>query len=926
MIGLKRDHVSKTGRTDIDEQITASIRKFSERAKDETVRQKYVVEMPEYITTKAALISAHFLLPAGSKIVDMACGKGEISYVLAQLNPRAEIIGIDRDPAAIEFARRTFRLPNLSFRIDDIGIDDFPDGSIEGIVNSNVFHRIYSASSYNAGDVSSLMERQIRKLKPGGTMLVRDFMKPPDDEYVLLELPDAPSHGTTIETLSLAELLIRFSQTARPLAMGCEGFFLEELAPNREKTRLFRLPHKWALEFVYRKEYREQWDHELKKEYTFFTWQDYRREFARCGMRMVYSAPYWNPWVLKHSFYKRFQLYTEQGVAMSPPATNYFIVAQKMTDRQSLVLEERRPSQLPASELEVITVRDKKSGRIHELVRRPGERCDIIPYRLTRDGRLVIYVRSGYPRPIVNAVYRGNANLDGKRWSGHLVEPITMNTVDMTDDIESNKDKIIAFADLYASLKVTKKDSLYVGAAWYPAPDRIDEAIEPVFMEVYDPERTTWPIKGASNIGFVEAGTIIELDAGDIIRASQVGLLPEPRLELHAFELMQRYGIAAPGWIGEKIPIPGASKLKDVGDPEEMLAELEETEFETEKGKAKHLKAVRSTFVEEGKVGSAMRGLASKDVEFIVTDDGIENIAVVLPMTKGWDNSVMIAVEAQMLPVPQRVGGVGSMLTAPSFVLPKDVKTIEAAKIYIAGKFGVDPERVGQLGESYFTHIGVSPQRVYPFMIATDGELRVTHRKYVHMKRLAWLWSFQRFSGDLLKLVARAHMRLGAEHNLAPERSPVSLKNKGFSLSTEKVEVEVPKEGGQQQQKAPSSKILGQRRVHIASSSSSGEGGAPKPDDREMYKPEDMPDIEKENQKRKQAVDVELDPPDDVKKNKGRLKSSYSHALSSLAVKVKDTKMIKRIDREIFKIGTKLKKVEKKKNSHPLQRPPDGTL
>lgn len=917
--------MSKNEQTEIDAQTAINIRKFSERAKDESVRKKHLVEMPEYITTKSEMISAHFLLPAGAKVVDMACGRGEVSYMLAQLNPRAEIIGIDRDAATVEFARRMFKLPNLSFRVDDIGIDDFADDDLDGIINSNVFHRIYSASGYNPDEISSLLERQISKLKPGGIMLVRDYMKPPDEEYVLLELPDLPSQGTTVDLLSPAELLITFSQTARPLAMGCEGFFLEELAPNREKTRLFRLPHKWALEFIYRKEYRAQWDHELKKEYTFFTWQDYRREFARFGMRMVYSAPYWNPWVLKHSFEKRFQLYTDQGAAMSPPATNYFIVAQKVVNRQSLVLEERRPSQALTSELEVITVRDKKSGRVHELVRRPGERCDVIPYRLTRDGRLVIYVRSGYPRPIINAVYRGNNNLDGKRWSGHLIEPITMNTVNMTDDIEENKDKIIAFVDLYASLKVTKKESLYVGATWYPAPDRIDEAIEPVFMEVYDPERTTWPIKNASNIGFVEAGTIIELDAADIIRASQVGLLPEPRLELHVFELMQRFGIDPPGWIGEKIPIPGASKLKEVADPEEMLAALEAADFEEEKGKAKHLKAVRSTFVEEGRVGSAIRGLASKDVEFIVTDDGIENIAVVLPMTKGWDNSVMIGVEAQMLPVPQRIGGEGSMLTAPSFVLPKNIRTLDDAKQYIAGKFGVDPDRVGQLGESYFTHTGVSPQRVYPFMIATEGEVRFTHRKYVHMRRIGALLNFQRFSGDLLKLIARAHMRLGSEHGMAPERSPVGLKNKGFSLSTEKVEIETPKDG--QQQKALSSRILGQRRVHIALTGGGGGGATPNQDDnKEMYKPEAAPDLGKENQKRKMNLLNEQAVSDAVKKNKGRLKSSYSNALSLITVKVKDTKMIKRIDKEIFKIGSKLKKDERKKILHPIQRPPDGTI
>lgn len=884
----------------------AAIRTFAQKARDEVVREKYVVDLPEHVHNRAARIMAHFLLPAGAKVVDMACSKGEMPYAMALVNPRLEIIGIDRDPAAIEFARKTFRLPNLSYRVGDISIADFPDAAFDGIVNSNVFHRIYSAHSYNAGEVSALMERQIRKLKPGGIMLVRDFMQPPDDEFVLLELPDAPSHGTSITALSLAELLVRFSQTARPLATGCEGFFLEELAPNREKTRLFRLPHKWALEFIYRKEYREQWTHELKKEYTFYTWQDYRREFARYGMRMVYSAPYWNPWVVKNAYDKRFQMYSDQGAPMSPPPTNYYIVAQKVHDRQSLVLEERRPSQAPATELEVVLVRDKKSGSVHELARRPGERCDIVPYRRTRDGRLVIYVRSGYPRPIVNAVNRGNSNLDGKRWSGHLVEPIAMNTSGLDGDSEANKDKIVAFADLYAGLTVTRKETLQAGAPWYPAPDRIDEAIEPVFMEVYDPGQTSWPIRGAGNIGFVEPGAIIELDAADIVRAAQVGLLPEPRLELHAFELMQRFGIQPPGWIGEKVPVDGDGKQREEGDPEEMLAALGKVKFEQEKGKAKKLKAVRSTFVEEGRVGSATRGLSSKDIEFIVTDDGIENIAVVLPLTRGWDGSVMIGVEAKMLPVPQRIGGDGSILTSPSLVLPKDVRTLIDAKKFIAGKFGVSPDRVGLLGDSYFAHVGVTPQRIYPFAVAADGKLRVSNWKFVKMKRIINLIYFQRFAGGLLKLVARVHMALDRDSGLAPDRSMDSLKNKGFSLSTEKIALdEVPRAGGVAG--GLPSRVLGARRVNL---NTPGEDLAVTAET--VVSPVVTVDVGKA----------------EVKQNKGHLKNSYSSARGKVEVKVTETKAIKRIDRAIFNIGNKLKEAAEtaRKPLLPPKRPPDGSF
>ncbi|MBI1214310.1 MAG: methyltransferase domain-containing protein, partial [Alphaproteobacteria bacterium] len=806
-MALQSNAVSKVDKTEINEQVAASIRNFSELAKDEAARQRSIIEMPEFIQQKAALLSAHFLLPAGARLVDMGCETGEVTYALALLNPRVEIIGIDRDAKAIEFARKTYRLPNLSFRLTDIAIPDLEDETVDGIINSNMLHHVYSASGYNPDEVTRLLEKQTRKLKVGGTMLIRDYLMPSEGEYVLLELPNVPSQGNDALTMSDADLLVSFSQTARPMASGCEGFFIEELMPRQDGTRLFRLPHKWALEFVHRKNYRSNWQSELKEEYTFFTYQDYRREFARLGMRMVFSAPHWNQWVVQNCFKGRFQMYNQDYTPMSAPATNYFIVAQKVADKQSLALEERRPSQKPVGDLQIMIVRDKKSGALHELVKRPGEYCDVVPYRITPDNRLVIYVRSGYPRPIVNAVSRGSHNLDGKRWSGHLIEPITMDTVNMTDDVEENRLMIFDYVSNYASLRPKSEESWYVGDTYFPSPDRIDEAIEPVFIEVENPQKTTWPIKEDKEVSFTEIGTITELDATDIILASQVGLLPEPRLELHVFELMSRYNIPFPRWIGEIIPKMEAQSVK-VHDPEELLNEAEEVEFEEVNKAPVQLKPVKSVFVEEGKVGSATRGLSAQDIEFIVTEDGIENIAVVIPVSRDWDNNLLVALDPKILPVPNRLGGDGAMLNAPSFTLPRNVKTIDDAKAFLAGKFHVSAENVSQLGESYFTHTGVTPQRVYPFVISAPAEADMGPQwKFTMMKRLWQLWGFSRFSGVLLKMLARTQMAMPDNHDMNMNRSPVNLKSKGFSLSTEKVAVEAKNTG----YSAAPSRVLGQR-------------------------------------------------------------------------------------------------------------------
>lgn len=909
--------MSKVEGSEIKEEVAASIRNFSMLAKDEAARQRYIIEMPEFIQKKAGLISAHFLLPAGARVVDMGCDTGEVTYMLAVLNPRAEIIGVDRDQKSIDFARKTYKLPNLSFRVSDISIPDLEDESVDGIINSNILHHVYSAGGYNPDEVTHLLEKQIQKLKPGGTMLIRDYVKPPDDELVLMELPNIPSKGTEPSDMSDADLLVEFSQNARPMVSGCEGFFIEEQMPKREGTRLFRLSHKWAKEFIHRKNYRTNWKKELTQEYTFFTWSDYRREFARLGLRMVFSAPYWNPWVVKNCFKGHFQLYDESYTPLNPPPTNYFIIGQKVADKQSMILEERRPSQKPVGDLQIMVVRDKISGALHELVKRPGEYCDVVPYRITPDNRLVIYVRSGYPRPIINAVSRGSYNLDGKKWSGHLVEPITMDTVLMTDDVEENRKMIFDYVRNYANLRPKSEDGWYVGDTYFPSPDRIDEAIEPVFIEVENPRKTTWQIAEDKEVNFTEIGTITELDASDIILASQVGLLPEPRLEMHVFELMSRYNIQFPRWIGDGMPKIEKQHHK-THDPEELLQEVEPAEFEEEKRSPVILRPVKSVFVEEGKVGRATRGLSAQDIEFIITDDGIENIAIVIPVSRDWDNNLLVSLDPKILPVPNRMGGDGAMLNAPSFTLPRDIRTIDDARLFIANKFRIEVDAVVQLGESYFTHTGVTPQRVYPFVIAATGELSpLSKRKYTHLRGLWRFLGFARFSSSLIKLMARVHMAMDDGHGMQMNRSPLSYRHQAHSLSTEKIAVEAKNAS----YSAVPSRILGQRGGAAA-------GAAAKPEAYQPFQPPvaDVPhDPELEEQsKAAQALIENIVAP----RVGRRLVDSYAQAKKVIKggdgqIHMEETASVTKVDKEIGDVAAQLKHLRPK--ALALELTPPGT-
>lgn len=51
----------------------------------------------------------------GQRILDMACGCGYGTALLAERHPECQITGVDIDPAAIAYAQEHYRLPNLRY-------------------------------------------------------------------------------------------------------------------------------------------------------------------------------------------------------------------------------------------------------------------------------------------------------------------------------------------------------------------------------------------------------------------------------------------------------------------------------------------------------------------------------------------------------------------------------------------------------------------------------------------------------------------------------------------------------------------------------------------------------------------------------------------------------------------------------------------
>lgn len=680
--------------------------------------------IPPETIKRAWFTMAHLVLENGSRVLDINCRDGIRTYAMAVLNPKIEFIGIDRNSLLIDKAEKQYQLPNLQFMTGDIQENFVPKGSLDATVNSFTLHEIYSENNCSEKSVTDSLERQFELLKDNGLVFIQGHIMPPNDEYVLIEMPEDPAKGKSLEELSEIELLILYSEQGRPRENdNYRGFYLEELPPRFPKTRLFRLPAKWAREFILRKDNRKQWESEIHKEYTFFTAHDFNRELKGYGARILYSAPHWDDGIIKSRYNKKLRLFDENGEPQGTPETSHVMVAQKTKDKKSLTLQERKPCRNENPNLRIFAMRNEFDGSTMDVVSRDMHITEILPYRITSDNKLHVFVHEGIPRCLINTVPRKGPNIDGKQWSGHMTETLAVPQEVFETIDETHFRSTLNFSQDYLGLKPDMGCLFEEGPGFYPAPDSIDEHIDTKYIKVKAPKKTIEPkiiLEDAD--GFSTRGRIRELDAQQILNGIGVGLIPTSRLEIQILALYEKLGLTYQSWAECPLTIK-TEEPEETTKLQEIIAKLaaDDTRFKETKGIMGQLKTMQSVFVDEGQDQGGIKGLASRDKDFVLNEESSMNTAIILPLTRKINGEVMAGIVEQYLPVPQRYKGNGYTVNCPSFPLPVEIKNFDMARKYIADKFEVPVDCVSRMGESYFSHIGITPQRIYPFAVSTAG-------------------------------------------------------------------------------------------------------------------------------------------------------------------------------------------------------------
>ncbi len=738
-----------------------SVPSLKKTVSDKDTEQKLAAQMPDFaamhalsklspiIVRKAHAIISHLLIKPGSNIAVIGQKNAPLAFALSVINPRMRYTAFDLDARHVKQGTEKYRRSNLRFEKSHIAKSGLSENSYDAVICVDFLHQIYSGATYNKQVVEDTIAEHMRALKEGGIYILYDIASPPEDEFVLLELKDDPNKNTQNsdqpEAMSDAERLIWFSANARPLhPQSARGFYMEELSPRFPGTRLFRLSSKWAYEFILRKDMKGTWSTHLNREYTFYTDIEYRRQLRRENARLLYRAPQWNSRRIKDCFEGRFKLYDENSHPMGFPPTGYICVSEKSNPRAAARIKERRQTGQSQNMMFINAVKDEDTESIHEIAVRQNRVAEILPYRISSNGRIHIFLHHGTVQPLTNTVKRSGRLLDDRTWSGHMSAALQTPLDPAHEAANQNHPReTIRFMKYYTGLKPCMNAKLVEGPKSFPAPDSLDDYIESYFVEVTRPEEMVTPEffkdeKKAGHIGWY--------DAQDILRAIDIGLIPNVRLHNQIHALLEHIGGSMDGTIAGTIStelpeIPTIEATEEILYTEEdILAEKHKDvcSYRKTRGRNGMLRQVTSLFVNEALSDSpGSGGISAEAHDFVVRDHESVNRALIMPLARSVSGDVLAGFQMENLAVPGKYGKEGRQLTLPSLPLPQELKTIEEAKRYIADALDTSAKYVSQMGPSFFMHIDMTPTRVFPFAVGmAAGGKKLGKTRYAPVSKL----------------------------------------------------------------------------------------------------------------------------------------------------------------------------------------------
>jgi len=140
---------------------------------------------------------------APTRVLDVACGSGYGSYMIARALPDTRVMGVDYDMGAVREAATAYASPNLEFRVGDATRweDTIGEGLFDCIVSFDTIEHV------NHRDI--MMRHLVEHLAADGMLLFSTPCGALDDDLA----PGWPAHKIEYSTASLFDMLSRYFGT-----------------------------------------------------------------------------------------------------------------------------------------------------------------------------------------------------------------------------------------------------------------------------------------------------------------------------------------------------------------------------------------------------------------------------------------------------------------------------------------------------------------------------------------------------------------------------------------------------------------------------------------------------------------------------------------------------------------------------------------
>lgn len=680
---------------------------------DRGAYERYLAGMDASMRQKVALTAAHFLCEG--RIADMGMGSGTGSHAFAALYPALTVIGVDISPEMVALARERHVLPNLSFVVGDVAARVFDPGSLDGVLSSSVLHHVTSFNSYDRDAAARAMAVQSAQLDTYGVLVVRDFLDSGRGP-VILELPanDGDDASDDPAIASSARLFERFAREFRKLSEQ-PGFAYERLDDASDGFRRFRVEDTLSTEFLLRKDYRSDWDSEVLEEYTYLTQAGFEAVFASLGLRVLASTPIHNPWIIEHRLAGRARVTTLDGQRLPFPATNYLIAGEKVPPHEGVRFEEREHTE-QLSFLELTHFECTVTGQVYDLAYRPHPTIDVVPF-FELDGDVMVLARRSYPRPVLQGSEAAQSSLEGARPVGYVTEPLT--TLRRELPLGQAAEALLSRDAQIAPERVLE---LFDGSQYYPSPGGLQEQVSSVFARV-EPVFVEEPLGNVS--GTSTSGRVRAISAEQVLRAAQVGGLPDARLELNVYALLSSILKRSVGpWIGDALELLSSPPPQNVIEAHSLAAGRRRRRFRAVGGERSSgfLGVRRGRFAELNAAGEVVSSVEREYVFPRTTSPS--TVAVALLRRDG--EQVYLGVFDHDLPAVQAFTGSSALWVAPAWRLPRGVSSQGAARDFVlerlAREHGIECRKCWELGGRYHPSPGLTPEAVYPLAIDVATE------------------------------------------------------------------------------------------------------------------------------------------------------------------------------------------------------------